>query len=90
MRWLRILLLILTAGALAFVAYGMYDEYHRYGRLIEPWLITVGVPAFLALNLAYLWQSSSHSANGRIARIISLWLDAKENEFKKRADKSIG
>jgi hypothetical protein len=49
----------------------------------ERWVFAI--PIFLLLNLAYLLFGNDRKPS-RLVRLVSLWLDAKEAELRKRAN----
>jgi hypothetical protein len=83
MRVLRILLLVMTASVLFLITYGAITEQIR-----DTDVRFAGVVACASiLNLIYLLFSKPSGSSGRIRQLFSLWLDAKETELRKRANK---
>jgi hypothetical protein len=85
MALFRYLLILISVGAAGFLGYISATE-----RVNAPWIIGGFIVASL-LNALYL--SIAGPPNGttkkfRVFRLISLWLDAKENELRQRAGKS--
>ena len=84
MRALRILLIITSAGGIAFMFYVLATTPKRDN---EGFWVAIGVAIWLSLNLLYLLKGSSNIGSSRLSRLGSLWLDAKERELRERADK---
>jgi hypothetical protein len=81
---LRIILLVGTALLLVWVAY----EYSTLGLPRDRERLPVyGMTIFLVLNFVYLLPGNQ-LFNWRASRLIDLWFDAKENELRKRIDRS--
>jgi hypothetical protein len=82
MIWLRYLLIVAWIGCLIWYA----NVLNTVPRPRPEWPI-VAIPIFCLLNLAYLFFSypSSGATPFRLVRLIQLWLDAKEAEFRRRA-----
>jgi hypothetical protein len=76
--FLRIILLIGNALVLAWLAYIFITEENL---LPSFYALTI----VFALNVVYLLSISS---KWRVSRLIDLWFDAKENELRKRIDRS--
>ena len=83
---LRIILLVGNAVFFAWLAYIMATVPGSAPDDPTAWL-GYGIFAFMVLNFFYLLLGNGPSnwRNWRIFRLIGLWLDAKENELRKRA-----
>jgi hypothetical protein len=80
---LRYVLMAGTTGLLGWFAYVIATGgYRGGGELVVPSLV-IG----FILNLVYLYFSQPAAAGkqSRLARLVSLWLDAKEHELRDRA-----
>ena len=84
MRICRYILLIATAGWLVAFLYILWNAL-RHGGVDAPLWLVVAILGPLCLNLVYVWYSQPGTNPGRLARLFSLWLDAKETELKNRA-----
>jgi hypothetical protein len=81
---LRIILLVVNALVLAWVAY----QYSTLGLPRgEDRLPVYAMTIFLVLNFVYLLPGNQ-LFNWRASRLIDLWFDAKENELHKRINRS--
>jgi hypothetical protein len=71
------------------VLYAIIRETLYFGELPRQVWLPIVFLAALVLNFIYLWFSKPNGEGfeGRIGRLISLWLDAKEAELRKRANK---
>jgi hypothetical protein len=75
-----------TGGAIFLVYIGST----RSDARVDPiyWLVTVGIIA-TAITFAYLLLRGVGLTNGigsnRVSRLISLWMDARERELRRRA-----
>ncbi len=85
MVWLRYLLIMAWIGCLIWYIDVVGTTHHP----TPEWPI-VAIPVFCALNLLYLTLSypSAAATPIRLVRLIRFWLDAKEAEFQKRAEKA--
>lgn len=84
MKWLRYLLLVSSVGILLFVLFAMQVEASR--MLSSEIALAFAIVTALTLNIVYL--AAVRPAGGRESRalrIFRLWLDAKENELRRRA-----
>jgi hypothetical protein len=82
MSMLRYVLMALTTAALGFFAYAIAK--YASDRVLS-YSFVIG----LILNLVYLYFSHPAAAGkqSRLARLVSLWLDAKERELRDRAER---
>jgi hypothetical protein len=90
MTALRYLLIPLTLAGLIFLAVALDDEIYRRGwprhSSDQGGLIITGLIVSLVLNATYLVLNRplNRPARGRLRRLIGLWFDAKEAEFRSR------
>ena len=83
MRLLRYFLLLASAGWIVFILWIVATATQRASK--EEYLITGAFVLYAALNIIYVWLSSTVGQKpGRIGRLFSLWLDAKEAELRRR------
>ena len=82
MIWKLVWLLSVAASATTF-CFIVY-EVHKYGRPDPLWVLLL--PPGLLLNVVYLLFHYPIQGQGRLLRLIGLWLDAKEAELRKRAN----
>jgi hypothetical protein len=82
---LRAVLVFLNGSAILFFCYVMLFESQNGSQR----LLTLALESALVLNLIYLIASPPAGKNeSRLWRLGRLWLDAKENELRRRADKN--
>jgi hypothetical protein len=81
--WLRYLLILAWLGCLVWYANAIYTVRHP-----QPEWPIIAIPVFCILNLIYLFLSypSAAATPIRLVRLIRLWLDAKEADFRRRAE----
>jgi hypothetical protein len=86
MRLVRYFIVLVSVGWLAFIVYSIADEERHGGHGHVP-LWAYLIPASILVNLVYVWFSRPRNdrQSNRIARMLSLWLDAKEAELQERA-----
>jgi hypothetical protein len=84
MRSLRYLIVLASLGWFALYWYAYVDD-SRHGNHWPWWFVLM--PTYLLLNILYVWLSAPQNQRSpsRIARLFSLWLDAKEAELRERA-----
>lgn len=92
MALIRWLLIALSAAALIFMLFVIYDSLFLHRNSYDPkrdWVIYVITPV-LALNIYYLYVSRCEgpTITSRLIRILHLWLEAKEEELKQRTRQS--
>lgn len=82
-RLIRYLLIVACAGALIYILH-----YFAVNRSLGPGLGEISVAAILVLNIVYLLFGRAEVGEPtRVLRLVHLWLDAKETEFRRRAGK---
>jgi hypothetical protein len=90
MRLLRYFLLLASAGLIVLCSWAAVEAV-RWSKW-DIWSFWAAV-TYLVLNIIYIWFSSPSigpklagvgQSPGRIRRLFSLWLDAKEAELRRR------
>jgi hypothetical protein len=84
-RLVRYVLIVSSSAALIAIFYEILTE---RGTPDPRWL-EFAIPAGLALNIAYLlFAGHGVGKSSRLMRLVSLWLDAKEAELRRRASRN--
>ena len=88
MRFLRVVLTILSVfGALLLLGFTA-DILNGYSRVKPPLVaLIVGGALTLIVNAFYLFRIAPKGVPSRLARLFSLWIDAKEQELKDRVSR---
>jgi hypothetical protein len=84
---LRLILIAANALLFAYMGYIVVSSGPSEWRHSSEYWFVMGLVICLGLNFIYLLLNRQTS-NWRISRLISLWLDAKESELRKRANQS--
>jgi len=84
MIWKVVWSLSVAASATTF-CFIVYEVHNMHGRPDPLWPALL-LPPGLFLNVVYLMFHHPIQGQGRLLRLVGLWLDAKEAELRKRAD----
>ena len=85
MKIIRYILVVGSVGWLGFVIYNVMTR--GFPRRNDEFFVVGLFVGYVILCLVYCLLSESRGDQSRIARIVSLWFDAKERELRERAGK---